>query len=477
MPAGADMVQGLVRGEAGPYDVLLRAVRGFLPSIAAVGLARAWLSFQTGVCLSYGTSFVARDGLTSVQPLSLVLLSVAVALVGDLRARRGGRELLSVRRAAFVLACGVLGCLSYVTGLLWGGALPVLGTTCAALMIACFLGMMLTWFVDNVSPDFPAVVTRLGLSFLVQYGAYALVLALPHVAQCFAVAVVPLLVAALALKPPVAEVPAGEDGPDAPAVSRRTLFALVAIVAACCTAHGFLFRFNAQATGVWIVGPLCVGLAICALAARRGGRSALFRDVLLLTVSCQSLGVVIMLLFSYDGEWTSLSKSLSYAGSMTLTMALGAYLASSRGAGRGAHAFGWLALYFATFYAANYLMRILNLEQTVPLAAILMCLLGSSVAVVMNDWAGLGRAMPGCARPSAETCEPGLAADAAGLAALGLTQRETDVLRGLLDGRTFKQIAQENGVSVNTVRAQSQSLYRKLDVHGRDELAERVRSL
>lgn len=475
MPSGADTGQTPRRGGEGSCGVLLRAVEGFLPSITAVGLARAWLSFQTGVCFSYGTSFVARDGLSAVQPLSLVLLSAAVVLVGVLRAHGHADGLAARCRAVLVGACGVLGSFAYVAGLLWSGASSVLGNACAALMIACFLGMMLTWFVDNVSPDFPAVVTRLGLSFLVQYGAYALVLTLPPAAQCIAVALVPLLVAVLTLKPPAGSAEGDGCRAEAPAAPRRTLLALVAIVAACCTAHGFLFRFNAQATGVWIVGPLCVGLAICALAVR-GGYATLFRNFLLLAVSCQSLGVVIMLLFSYDAQWTSFSKSLSYAGSMILTMALGAYLAASRKSCRGAYAFGWLALYFVTFYAANYLVRVFDFEQTVPLAAILVCLLGSSVAVVMNDWAELGqlRTVGSLALGRDVTGE---AADCERLASLGLTQRETDVLLGLLSGWTFKRIAQENGVSVNTVRAQSQSLYRKLGVHGRDELAERVRPL
>ena len=57
---------------------------------------------------------------------------------------------------------------------------------------------------------------------------------------------------------------------------------------------------------------------------------------------------------------------------------------------------------------------------------------------------------------------------------LGLTQREQDVLGRLLDGWSFKQIAQDNEVSVNTVRAQAQSLYRKIGVHSREELQEWV---
>ena len=69
-------IEDVLESSNGECGLLVRAVRGFFPSTVALGLTRAWLSFQTGVCLSYGTSFVLRDGLDAVQPAALVFLSL-----------------------------------------------------------------------------------------------------------------------------------------------------------------------------------------------------------------------------------------------------------------------------------------------------------------------------------------------------------------------------------------------------------------
>jgi DNA-binding NarL/FixJ family response regulator len=46
-----------------------------------------------------------------------------------------------------------------------------------------------------------------------------------------------------------------------------------------------------------------------------------------------------------------------------------------------------------------------------------------------------------------------------------LTPREEQVLAALADGLSYKQIAGELGISIDTVRSHIRSLYRKLDVH------------
>jgi DNA-binding NarL/FixJ family response regulator len=50
-----------------------------------------------------------------------------------------------------------------------------------------------------------------------------------------------------------------------------------------------------------------------------------------------------------------------------------------------------------------------------------------------------------------------------------LTPRELDVLRALVDGLAYKQIADELGVSIDTVRSFVRSLYAKLGVHSATE--------
>ena len=55
---------------------------------------------------------------------------------------------------------------------------------------------------------------------------------------------------------------------------------------------------------------------------------------------------------------------------------------------------------------------------------------------------------------------------------LDLTDREMDVLRRLVDGRTYDQTAGDLGISASTVRTHVRAIYRKLQVHS---VAEAVR--
>ena len=65
----------------------------------------------------------------------------------------------------------------------------------------------------------------------------------------------------------------------------------------------------------------------------------------------------------------------------------------------------------------------------------------------------------------------------AALAALGITQRERQVLALLAQGRSNKEIAQELGVSPNTIKTQVASLYQKLDVQRRTQAIQKAREL
>ena len=58
-----------------------------------------------------------------------------------------------------------------------------------------------------------------------------------------------------------------------------------------------------------------------------------------------------------------------------------------------------------------------------------------------------------------------------------ITQKEFDVLSGIYKGRNNKQIAEENFVSVNTIKTHIKNLYDKLNVHSRSELLARIRAL
>lgn len=57
---------------------------------------------------------------------------------------------------------------------------------------------------------------------------------------------------------------------------------------------------------------------------------------------------------------------------------------------------------------------------------------------------------------------------------LDLTGREIDVLRRLVEGLTYRQIAERLGVSIETVRSHVKAVYRKLQVHGVAEAVSRA---
>lgn len=56
----------------------------------------------------------------------------------------------------------------------------------------------------------------------------------------------------------------------------------------------------------------------------------------------------------------------------------------------------------------------------------------------------------------------------------GLSERERDVLRGLVDGLAYKQVADRLGISIDTVRTHVRGLYKKLQVHSVAEAVTRA---
>lgn len=60
------------------------------------------------------------------------------------------------------------------------------------------------------------------------------------------------------------------------------------------------------------------------------------------------------------------------------------------------------------------------------------------------------------------------------IAGLELTERERDVLRCLVDGRSYKEVAARLGISAGTVCSHAKSIYRKLQVHNVAEAVSRA---
>jgi DNA-binding CsgD family transcriptional regulator len=51
-----------------------------------------------------------------------------------------------------------------------------------------------------------------------------------------------------------------------------------------------------------------------------------------------------------------------------------------------------------------------------------------------------------------------------------LTEREKDVVNGILDGLSYKLIADRYSIAINTVRMNVKRIYRKLEINSKSEL-------
>ena len=83
--------------------------------------------------------------------------------------------------------------------------------------------------------------------------------------------------------------------------------------------------------------------------------------------------------------------------------------------------------------------------------------------------AGGGSLTPGVARTLLELVRnplPRARGEAAAPSRMDLTEREQEVLRALVQGLAYKQIASALGIAIDTVRSHVKSIYRKLQVHG-----------
>jgi DNA-binding NarL/FixJ family response regulator len=67
--------------------------------------------------------------------------------------------------------------------------------------------------------------------------------------------------------------------------------------------------------------------------------------------------------------------------------------------------------------------------------------------------------------PRGAATGPGATAGRGAAEAVRLTERERDVLRALVDGLAYKQVADRLGISIDTVRTHIRGIYGKLQVH------------
>ena len=115
--------------------------------------------------------------------------------------------------------------------------------------------------------------------------------------------------------------------------------------------------------------------------------------------------------------------------------------------------------------------------MVVTLAIMYVMFVALTVALVTRGWRDepAAAAVPASnpvEKPAAETDSHAPASEIASL--YGLSEREVEVMGYLSKGRGVSFTAEQLGLSQNTVKAYAKSLYKKLDVHSREELIDLV---
>lgn len=257
---------------------VLESVEGFGASIVAIGVARAWLSLQTGIVAAFDTAPFPDHDLAWLRSAAIVVASAALSLV------RLGPRFASVRR---VLCCtlGLLGALLYCAGLYLVPADTVGSVAVAMALAVLFCWMLRIWCEDNCSSDLRTLLIRLCLSFVVQYLFYSVVYLVPSPVQRLVAILSPLLVmGCLAVAPQRTQTPLTscfvfsntsdnknkDTGGSMPLVNVATLGI---VIAACCASHGLLFGFSETVTGVWLLGSLVIAGIVLGAATALSGAS------------------------------------------------------------------------------------------------------------------------------------------------------------------------------------------------------------
>ncbi len=347
--------------------------------------------------------------------------------------------------------------------------------------------------VKGTAPHARSCVQALVLSYLLSFAVELPADLLPEPASTALAALLPLLSALalwalMQLDPPHSLERAPGNAPmEQPG---QALWPLVGLVVLAYAASGVLSGMYSATPvqGSLLSAALALPLVACAFLTRgRTVFSALLWGLALVPLIMSALFVIVPASAVF-----SMGLSMLTAGRRGVFMLLWLLLVEcclARGDGRPATALagaGYAAVYLLvrTLIAS---LRAGELEHAMPAEAlqgatlavalvIVACSLGV-IALVARRGPGGGEATPAAAQPApAAPTEHELrhAACQAIAQEAQLTEKEGLALEYVSMGYTVARIAQERGVSENTVRTHTKGLYRKLDVHSKQEVIELV---
>lgn len=448
------------------------ATKGFAASIIAIGILRAWLSSLTGAYPIYGITLADTDALRAIQRVFFILFFILFSCVkveGTLKKHRAFLSLFAGCLGAIFLAFD-----HYCIPAASWGSIPAI-----CMLSLVFAWMLRLWGEDNCSSDFRLILIRLGLSFIVQYIVYTCVYVLPEVARPLCALSLPLLLGFVLRKSPhsssFGEVLEKDLVPPYKIPPSKSI-PLIFMVALFCAGHGLLFLSLNEMMGTWVLGSLIVALIVLFFVFTLHDE-LIFKSVICATLFIQCLSALLVFIFPFSTDLISLAKSLSYAITMLLALSIGCRLGASDDRYRGRFVCALMAVYFISFYTAWYIGRSSNLDSFVSILLIIIFLVFAALLMIINDWSAV------FAQEDTEEILTKLSENQIAIlqekltSSAGLTPRESEVLASLLHDLPVKKIASESHLSTNTVRTQIQAIYKKLDIHSRDELKTLVKQI
>lgn len=389
-------------------------------------------------------ALVARRGATLARRPAAVGLACTLACAGTLLAT------FCAQSPAAFLAGGVLGMVgTSLLLLLWKEYFACLSPTRIALYVACSMiaGEALRFILLGFTPAYFGV----------------------------AMALLPVLSCALLVRAfrslPAEELPGGRA-----ATSPRVPVWLIGMVAAYALCYGLVAKNSASSVIITSFSKL-LPAALVILAILLQSERFSFNDVYRLGLPLAVCGGALFCGFSgMDATVANLFITFGFITCCILaTVGLGS---AAHAAGGGATCL--FGIQVAAQYAASLMGKVAGLpavQAVLPTgflgaATLAACLATAGlVALFMRDerrfdlvWGASGDA------PASDAQADSLARIQRAAQAAGLSGREVEVLRLLLEGKTLAQVGRELCIAQGTVKSHANRIYRKLGVTGRGEL-------
>ena len=456
--------QQRLSGSKERYSLFFRSIDGFMRSIIAIGCIRAWLSAQTGAYPTYGTNAASFFELELFQHISFVILFLFFSCLKFGSRFEKSRHLISL--SAGCIAAVIFAVEHYV---IQSGSW--LNYLFVFLLVIAFVFMVRLWGEDNAESDYRLIIIRIGLSFIAQYIVYTCAYVLPETIRPIFATALPFAIGLLLMKPPALSAfsNANEKSNNNTEFPLAKCIPLIVMVAVFCAGHGILFLSSNEVSGVWTLGSLIISI-LSVLFAIGLHNEYLFRGVVCAVLFTQCCSALLVLAFPGSVDLISLAKSLSYAISMLLALSIGCRIGVSLPSSRGRATSALMTAYFASFYTAWHIGTLLELDTLISVLIVIIFLVVAALLMIINDWTSV------FAQGAQQLQQPNLSDEKIReiqsrlTHSAGLTPRESEVLTCLLADLSVKEIAQKSHISTNTVRTQVQSVYRKLDIHSREDL-------